>query len=264
MAKKVLVLVEGQTDAWLVRKLYSLFLAQESRPVIIPYETDLYQLAELYKEGKDSGGSDFLDLQEALKERERRLNRLTEEKESVLDDQYTDRFLIFDFDPQASLYDEDSLLGLLDFFSDTTQNGKLYINYPMMESFRHYNKKFLDNCTKDPLFAELKFSRRDLESSGGRAFYKKKISDEGFTHKRVTKRQFAFLIRQHIDKYADILGNQAGENLFQQEKLSNFARIQAELYSRTKSAYVLNTALFLIADLYPSVWETAEKELKVN
>lgn len=43
-------------------------------------------------------------------------------------------YLIFDFDPNYQKYDDKIIRECLSFFNDETENGKLYINYPMFES----------------------------------------------------------------------------------------------------------------------------------
>lgn len=65
----------------------------------------------------------------------------TEDEKSVLMDSYTDKLLIFDFDPQDSFFrnhrDEACrrFQKLMEFFSESTDHGKLYLSYPMIEAF---------------------------------------------------------------------------------------------------------------------------------
>lgn len=67
----------------------------------------------------------------------------TEDEKSVLMDSYTDKLLIFDFDPQDSFFrnhrDEACrrFQKLMEFFSESTDHGKLYLSYPMIEAFLH-------------------------------------------------------------------------------------------------------------------------------
>lgn len=50
---------------------------------------------------------------------------------------FTDIILIFDFDPHVPCFNEKNLDDLFKIFSDSTnKRGKLYINYPMHESFK--------------------------------------------------------------------------------------------------------------------------------
>lgn len=43
-------------------------------------------------------------------------------------------YLVFDYEPNYQKYDDNIIKECLDFFDDETENGKLYINYPMFES----------------------------------------------------------------------------------------------------------------------------------
>ncbi|WP_448677489.1 hypothetical protein [Delftia acidovorans] len=60
-------------------------------------------------------------------------------------------YLFFDYDGHSSTADDEKLGSMLDFFNEETGRGKLYINYPMVESFKHLgeNIKFHElsvNC----------------------------------------------------------------------------------------------------------------------
>lgn len=60
-----------------------------------------------------------------------------EEQVRVLSQDFSDVYLVFDMDPQDSIYDDSRLVKAMKFFNDSTGNGKLYLNYPMMQSYRH-------------------------------------------------------------------------------------------------------------------------------
>ena len=50
---------------------------------------------------------------------------------------YSDIILIFDFDPQDDLFTSKKIEEMLEYFKESSDMGKLYINYPMVESFYH-------------------------------------------------------------------------------------------------------------------------------
>lgn len=52
-------------------------------------------------------------------------------------DSFTDIFLIFDFEKLGTSFSVDLLLRMQRFFSDSTRNGLLLLNYPMVEAYRH-------------------------------------------------------------------------------------------------------------------------------
>ncbi len=53
----------------------------------------------------------------------------------------TDIFLVFDYERQDGNFEPTQLENMCKFFNDSVENGQLYINYPMIESYRHLNKK---------------------------------------------------------------------------------------------------------------------------
>lgn len=127
--KQILLLVEGaHTDARLMKHLFKMY-GLDFRYEIVSYNTNIYVL---YNDMFRNGEPDTLDLSQVLKERERNPDR-----RKLLDIQYTDILLIFDLDPQDKSFTEDKILSMMRFFSESSDMGKLYINYPMVESFYH-------------------------------------------------------------------------------------------------------------------------------
>lgn len=47
-------------------------------------------------------------------------------------------YLFFDYDAHAAKTDDGKLSEMLDFFDNETENGMLYVSYPMVEAIRHY------------------------------------------------------------------------------------------------------------------------------
>ena len=126
---KILICVEGaKTEEKILKhlfKIYDLALDYE----IVSYKTNIYVLYQQMFAEKDQ---DDRDLLQTLKEHER-----DSDKKSILDAHYSDIILIFDFDPQDGLFSEEKINEMLVFFDESTENGKLYINYPMAEAFYH-------------------------------------------------------------------------------------------------------------------------------
>ena len=63
---------------------------------------------------------------------------------------YNNIILIFDYERQDTHFDEKTICQMQAYFSDPTDAGKLYLNYPMVESYQHF-KSF-----PDPDFEDLK------------------------------------------------------------------------------------------------------------
>lgn len=250
MLNKILVIAEGPDDKWLVNRLFETYV---KKPVeIVTFSTDIYQLIELYeKTGEDYND---LDIQTLLLENKKGLSPSDKIK---LKNSYTDRFLIFDYDRQASrLLEPLPLLEkFLIHFHDSTDMGKLYINYPMLESFRHLNKeKLLANMT-DPEFDGRTFSEDDLRKSIGmkKAAYKTRVSTEGYSGKRFSKTQLDIVISQNLCKISKLLNLDIG-NIFEQESMIQLLKIQSVNYTEKGKGYVVNTAVTLIPEMYPATF----------
>ena len=94
------------------------------------YDAEIYQLYKSLKKEE----LDF-DMVELLKER-------SEENAELLKDYTRDSFayiyLFFDYDAHSTLADDSKIEEMLEFFDNETENGLLYISYPMVEAIRHY------------------------------------------------------------------------------------------------------------------------------
>ena len=128
MHKKILAIVEGEKkEPEILRRVLDISGLKQRE--IVSYKANIYDLYDkLYSEYGDT--IDEVDIQEFLKE-----IHPDPESQAILNGNYTDILLIFDFDPQDNRYSSDKLVRLLDIFSESTQMGRLYINYPMVESF---------------------------------------------------------------------------------------------------------------------------------
>lgn len=52
---------------------------------------------------------------------------------------FAEVYLFFDYDGHTFSANDEKLIQILDFFNEETEFGKLYINYPMVESLKHYS-----------------------------------------------------------------------------------------------------------------------------
>ena len=126
--RKILLLVEGEkADIAVMCRLltvYNLNIDYE----IIPYCTNIYRL---YKDFFDSGDDpENLDLLLLLKSRDKNPDHAY-----IFDEHYSDIYLVFDLDPQDTGFSPDKIRKMIDFFHESSDMGKLYLNYPMAESF---------------------------------------------------------------------------------------------------------------------------------
>ena len=126
--RKILVIVEGaKTDFNLMKRLLKIYGISDNHQ-IVSYDTNIYTLYNQLPENEEE--YEDIDLQQILKEREK-----DERKIALLNERYTDILLIFDLDPQAPDFSPDKIRKMANYFTESTNMGKLYLNYPMVESF---------------------------------------------------------------------------------------------------------------------------------
>ena len=130
---RILFIVEGENDE--VKFINQLFqkcnISQKYE--IVPYKTNLHNLANLLLVNNKLDES--LDIKNVLKE----IAKDEKDKEK-LSQNFSDVILVFDFEPQQDVPRFELIRKLLKYFNNSTENGKLYINYPMMQSYRHFDK----------------------------------------------------------------------------------------------------------------------------
>ena len=120
---KILLIVEGaKREVELVEKLLQEYKVKVEREIYV-YGTNIYELYEKVFLGNEDE-MDSIDLLQKLKEKD--------SNNPILDEKFSDIILIFDYDPQDNRYSEERIKLMLDYFSESTENGKLYINYPML------------------------------------------------------------------------------------------------------------------------------------
>lgn len=229
---KMLMLVEGaKTDVRLMKKLLDIYGISD-RHELVSYNTNIY---ELYREMFDGGDPDSMDLLQLLKEREP-----DEDKKKIFDERYSDVLLIFDMDPQDHLFAEYKILEMAEYFNESSDMGKLYINYPMVEAFYHMK----DIPDKD--YVSYTVTIDELKAGT----YKQRVNCENRNHDyskfAIDKKECNIVIKQNIEKAYRII-----------DKECDFAEVPDSrdiLYNQLKKIkdsgeiFVLCTCDFYIAD----------------
>lgn len=119
----------GQAEPKYVEMLERNFLGKQIAVETI-YDAEIYQLYEQLK------NEDFaLDIVNLLKERSQ---KNAERLNGYNRDSFAYIYLFFDYDAHATKADDDKLSEMLEFFDNETENGMLYVSYPMVEAIRHY------------------------------------------------------------------------------------------------------------------------------
>lgn len=142
----ILFIFEGKDDKTYFESLKRLFFPEKSETFVCTYNSNIYSLYTKLKAHDALNGKLEVNTVSVFKE------ILTEKGDNTLkdirEDEVSEIYLFFDYDFQEkhrTLEENNKHLSeMLDYFTDETGNGKLYINYPMVESLR-YTKELPDN-----------------------------------------------------------------------------------------------------------------------
>lgn len=162
-----------------------------------------------------------------------------------LNKKFTDVFLVFDMDMHHSGSDINKLEAMLKFFCDPADEGKLYINYPMMESYRHFTS-----------FNDDEFKGRTGKCSPE---YKETVGNECCNElkdvKKYNEEIFRMMIGSHLKKANYILNGAymlPSKDEFLRWDGADILKIQYKKFQSDGSVYVLNTSIFNAVDYRPS------------
>ena len=186
----ILFVFEGnKREPELFRAIETLFF-KDSQHIVCSFGNNIY---ELYQQLKDLDGSG--DMVSLLRERYdgRPDSPFSEESKSS---DFSEIYLIFDYDfhnRNISLNEMNSRISeMLDMFGNETENGKLYINYPMVESFFHMAS------IPDPNYDNYDASIEELKSHK----YKKRVQQETVYHEyrkfASSRSECSIVIKQNI------------------------------------------------------------------
>ncbi|MCR5236073.1 MAG: hypothetical protein K6E34_02585, partial [Lachnospiraceae bacterium] len=130
-------IVEGEVrEPQIIDNISKVFFAHGNFKIItLPVEENIYMLWKKLK------ADDFdTDIIEVLRESN---DDIKEQLVGLSRDDFSEVYLFFDYDMhQTNLGkedDADAVAQMLKSFDNETENGKLYISYPMVEALRDYN-----------------------------------------------------------------------------------------------------------------------------
>lgn len=210
----ILFVFEGRTqEPEIYKTLERLFFSEESdERIFVSYCSNIYNFYKTIK-SYDLFDNDDSSLPLLIKEEMRQHPDLNPRAPDFNADDISQIFLFFDYDIQ----DSNAKIGIqtkeynskvqemLDYFYDETTHGKLYINYPMVDSYRYTDElpdeKYytyevsLENCNrfKEILAKEKPFYRNEKK------LQTRKIVNEYVNNDNVL-RDWKFINRQNISK----------------------------------------------------------------
>ena len=142
----ILFVFEGKDDKTYFESVKRLFFPEKHDTFVCTYNSNIYSLYAKLMEHDALNGAFEVDTVSVLKEI--LLEKGDETLKGIREDEVSEIYLFFDYDFQenARTLEENNkrLSEMLKFFTDETENGKLYINYPMVESLR-YTKELPDS-----------------------------------------------------------------------------------------------------------------------
>ena len=149
--KRILFVVEGESkEKKILEKIIKEipFLGNHN---IFSYNTNIYDLYKkiciLYDDEIEEYGleyiKDLIDTTNVLIDIESSKRNPNQKNINMLNFDFTDIFLIFDFDCHDNNYEDHIIIEMSTIFDNEVERGMLYINYPMVESIYHF--KIVDN-----------------------------------------------------------------------------------------------------------------------
>jgi len=228
---KILILVEGaRIDARLMKHLFCVY-GIDAKYEIVSYNTNIYVL---YNEMFYAGKPGDMDTLQVLKAHEQ-----DETRKQIFVQGYTDILLIFDLDPQDPQFSEEKITAMMNYFVESTDMGKLYLNYPMIEAFYHMRD------IPDSDYYERIVTFDELRNHT----YKQRVNAENrnrdYSKFSVTREECNIVIEQNIEKGWCILCVNP-RNLVP-DGVAVLAR-QLKMLNEHEKLFVLCTCVYFIAE----------------
>ncbi len=243
MSKNILFVLEGgKAEPRFLKKIITL-MRTYSEYEVFSYKTNLHHMLDGMFVGNDI--DEDLDFLEYLKS-----CKTNKDETGILNRRFSDIFLIFDMDPHDQKYDPDKMAKAISYFDDSTDNGKLYVNYPMLESFKHI--PCLDDLSYLDVTVNMDGVKRYKELVGTEG--SKLLSDTA----KIDEGMLIRIIVLNLMKANSILGY--GTDVPDMEHYNdNMSQIdifehQCESLKRDGMLPVLNTCVFNIIDYNPNTF----------
>lgn len=129
VANHILFVFEGSvTEQEVFDHLKSLFTGNKESSVLIAYHCG--EIYSLYHKMKNDPDLDLIGILQEIPGKNQSLAEISRRQISEI-------YLFFDYDGHAPAADDAKLKEQLKHFDNETENGKLFISYPMVEAIRH-------------------------------------------------------------------------------------------------------------------------------
>ena len=147
MSKKkefIAIISEGEkTEKQIINNLENNFKNFSNKIIFLSYKANIYNLFKEIEEDED------IDIISLLKEKQIKANKIRNDVENIdvsniNSDDISQIYLFFDYDGHTENASDEEIVKMLNKFDNETENGKLYISYPMVEALKHLKKDKLD------------------------------------------------------------------------------------------------------------------------
>ena len=148
------------------------------------------------------------------------------------------------FDPQDKLYNAEKLYKLMEYFSESTEHGRLYLNYPMVESFCHIRS------FPDPGYGDRQVRMEELEQGK----YKARVDRESCLTdiRKYDKGHMSEVIYMNLEKLRQrFFEDNLSDDLYTPLRMT--LRKQNQLLAGSDWFYVLNTCVLFVYEYNSSL-----------
>lgn len=190
MRSKILLIVEGEKEEprILGSNSHGLLSLIGSNYDIVTFSNPIYELYDAYKKGDYDDIVSYLRVEKGLEI----------DKNILSKNAFSSIYLVFDFEPHYHKYKDSKIKDILNVFNNETELGKLYINYPMVESF-YYLKNIPD--------LEYLGRKISLNNFNGKD-YKKLVNNETILKKnKLSNKQLCYIIWINYNKVRKIINS---------------------------------------------------------
>lgn len=243
MRSKILLIVEGEVEEprILGSQGHGLLSLVGADYEVVTYAGSIYELYQSYKKDEFDDIVSYLRNEKGLKINPKVLSKSA----------FSAIYLIFDYDPHHQKYSDEIIQDLLNIFDNETENGKIYINYPMVESYYH-----LENLPDD----EYNDRKISLVGLNGKKYKKLVNTTTCLKKNNITKRDMCYIIMHNYNK-AKIITNMKSKEIDYHKILS----VQLENKKTSNEIFVLSTFPLMAIDYnYERALKLLELKLKDN
>ncbi len=248
MSKQILVVLEGKRpDLAVIDKISALLDLNLSVKII--FGANIY---ELYRSIHDDEFTKIEDLSSSvntfdlIKESG---SETFEDYNHVLLQEYTAQdfafiYLFFDFDPWSATESRSLSIvkNMLELFNEPTEQGKLYINYPSIESFNHITDNF------QHLYYQYQIGGDSYKKEAGKYILEFKQYNQ---IKKINRSHLLELIQLHLQKANFICNNAFAipDDVTEIEQVHIFDK-QFIFYNQEQKTYILSSIPLFLFELY--------------